>query len=163
MRYKNIYLLLAALFLASMIIFSGCRTHQPTIIEKEVIKYVHSDSVRYIDSTVVIPIERFVDIVPQYDTLTLSTTLAKSQSWLDTTNHILRGNIWNLNAIQYQYIEVEKIVKNDSIIEKELPKPYPVVEEKKVIPTFAWICIIWSVLSIVLIGVLVYLKFAKPI
>ena len=151
------------LILWSTLIFCGCKTTTPTVIEKERIVYVHSDSIRYIDSTVVIPIERFVDIVPQYDTLTLSTTLAKSQSWLDTTNHILRGNIWNLNAIQYQYIEVEKIVNNDSIIEKEVPKPYPVVEEKKVIPTFAWICIIWSVLSIVLIGVWVYLKFAKPI
>ena len=148
-----------AILIGLMLLIGGCRTKQPTVIEKERIVYVHSDSTRIKDSTVIIPIERYVDIVPQYDTLLLRTGLAESKSWLDTSNHILRGNIKNLKAIEYKYIEREHIIYQDSIVERQVPQPYPVIEEKRYIPTFAWICIVWAAISIVLLGIWLYFKF----
>lgn len=154
---------LFALIFGFIICMAGCKTTTPTVIEKEKIVYVHSDSVRYIDSTIVIPIEVYKDYTGLLDTLYLKTSISESWSAVDTNKMLLVGELKNTKAIQYKYIEVEKIVKNDSIVEVEKPVPYPVVEEKKVIPTFAWICIIWSILSIVLLGVWAYLKFSKPI
>lgn len=162
-RYGSIFKnALVGLFLGSMLIISSCKPQQ-IIVEKEKLVYVHSDSVRYIDSTVLIPKEVYRDYASLLDTLFLKTSISESWSVVDTNQMLLVGEIKNIKAIQIKYIEKEKVIKNDSIIEKEVPKPYPVVEEKKVIPTFAWICIIWSILSIVLLGVWVYLKFAKPI
>lgn len=149
-----------AILIGLVLLLSGCRTHQPTVIEKEKIVYVHSDSTIFKDSTVIIPIERYVDIVPQYDTLLLSTSLAISKSWLDTTNHILRGNIKNLKAVEYKYIEVERVVYNDSIVEKEVPVPYEVEVIKTRIPWWSWVCLCWALLCLVYVGFKIYLKIA---
>ena len=153
------YVALLAIFL----VLSSCRTQPPTIIQKEEVIWTYKDSIVQRDSICYIPIERYVDIVPIYDTLVLSTSIAESRSWVDTSNHILRGVIRNTKAIQYQVKYIEKVVTNDSIVKVDRPIPYPVVEEKRYIPTFAWICIILSILSIILLGVWVYLKFYKPI
>lgn len=160
-NHFNFKMVIAGLFLGLLIIFNGCKTKQ-VVVESENIVYVHSDSTIIKDSTVIIPIERYVDVVPWYDTLVLSTSIAESKSWVDSTNHILRGEIKNLNAVEYKYVEVERIVINDSIVEKQVPIPYPVVEEKNVIPTFAIICICWTVISFIILLGLAYLKFVRP-
>lgn len=161
--YKNIlpFFKKAAmgLFLALAVI--SCRTQPTTVIQKEEIIWTYKDSITTRDSICYIPIERYVDIVPIYDTLVLENSISISRSWADTTNHLLRGELKNKNAIQYQVKYVDRVVKNDSIVEKEVPKPYPVIEEKMYIPTFAWICIVWAAISIVLLGLWLYVKFWK--
>lgn len=148
------------LFLALAVI--SCRTQPPTVIQKEEIIWTYKDSITTRDSICYIPIERYVDIVPIYDTLLLSTSISESRSWVDTTNHILRGELKNKNAIQYQVKYVERVIKNDSIVERKVPQPYPVIEEKIKRPWWAWICLTWTVLCLIFVGFKIYFKFWKP-
>lgn len=144
-KIKN---LIQGLILALCLFFVGCKTQPPTVNQKEEIIWTYKDSIVTKDSVCYIPIERYVDIVPQYDTLYLNSSIAESKSWIDTTNHILRGELKNKNAIQYQIKYVERVVTNDSIVEKEVPKPYPVVEEKIKYPWWAWITLMWFVFTV---------------
>lgn len=130
------------------LIFSGCKTQQPTVVQKEEIIWTYKDSITTRDSIFYIPIERYVDIVPIYDTLVLENSISISRSWADTTNHLLRGELKNKNAIQYQVKYIERVVKNDSIVDKEKPVPYPVVEEKTKYPWWSWITLIWFVFTV---------------
>lgn len=145
----NIKMVIVGLFLGLLMIFNGCKTKQ-IVVERKNVVYVHSDSTIIKDSTVIIPIERYVDIVPWYDTLVLRTSIAESKSWVDSTNHILRGEIKNLNAVEYKYVEIERVVINDSIVEKEVPIPYTVVEEKTKYPWWSWITLAWFIFSMIL-------------
>lgn len=129
----------------------GCRTQPPTQIQKEEVLWIYKDSIVQRDSICYIPIERYVDIVPIYDTLVLENSIAVSHSWVDTTNHLLRGELKNKNAIQYKVKYVERVVNNDSLVYKEVPKPYPVEIVKTHIPSWAWICLAFSTLVILFI------------
>lgn len=150
----------AIIILGIVLGLSGCKPKE-VIVEKEKYIYVTKDSIVNRDSTVYVPVEVYKDY--SLDTLVLKTSLAESKSWLDTNSLYLVGEIRNLKAIQVKYVEVDKWHTKDSIVEKEKPVPYPVVEEKKVIPTFAWLCIVWSIVSLILIGIFIYLKIKKPI
>lgn len=79
------------------------------------IETIYKDSVRYIDS--VIPIERYVDIARDYDTLTLETSQAKAQCWIDSI--FLKGMIENKKIINYKYIDRWNTITNDSIVYKD--------------------------------------------
>lgn len=79
------------------------------------IETIYKDSVRYIDS--VIPVERYVDIVRDYDTLTLETSQAKAQCWVDSI--FLKGMIENKKVINYKYIDRWNTITNDSIVYKD--------------------------------------------
>lgn len=151
MYHFKIKRLLQGLILALCLFFVGCKTQPPTVIQKEEIIWTYKDSIVTKDSVCYIPIERYVDIVPQYDTLYLNSSIAESKSWVDTTNHILRGELKNKNAIQYQIKYVERVVTNDSIVDREVPIPYPVVEEKIKYPWWSWITLAWFIFSMILL------------
>lgn len=107
----------ALLVLVFIIILFGCKSSssvtETTSEVKIETKYI--DSVRYIDS--VIPVERYVDIVRDYDTLTLETRQAKAQCWVDSI--WLRGSIENKKVINYKYIDRWHTETNDSIVYKD--------------------------------------------
>jgi hypothetical protein len=119
------------------------------------IETIYKDSVRYIDS--VIPIERYVDIVKEYDTLTLETSQAKAQCWVDSI--FLKGMIENKKVINYKYIDRWNTIINDSIVYKDnidyietiKYKPNPI---NKVTATI-------SVIFILMLLVLILRKFLK--
>lgn len=103
--------------------------------------------VTIIDSIRIIPVEVVKDIVPQYDTLHLETSLAKSIAYVDTTNHILRGSIENKNDIVYRIKYKDRIVYKDSISVKEVPIPVDKIVYKhywyeKYLIIFSIICLI---------------------
>lgn len=79
------------------------------------IETIYKDSVRYVDS--IIPVERYVDIVRDYDTLTLETSQAKAQCWVDSI--FLKGMIENKKVINYKYIDRWNTITNDSIVYKD--------------------------------------------
>lgn len=147
---------LAKMVLLSAIIlffFYGCKPEQ-IIVEKDKLVYVTKDSIVHRDSTVYVPVEVYKDYA--LDTLVLRTSLAESKSWLDTSSAYLVGEIRNLKALEVKYIEVDKWHIKDSIVEKEVPKPYPVVEYKVKRPWWAWVCLTWTIISIASIGWSVY-------
>ena len=113
----------------------GCASQKSVVVQsKEEVKTILRDSVVIRDSIVITPIERIVDIVPQYDTLHLQTSLAKSKAWVDTTTHSLRGEITNKEQTQNKNrIEVKYVNRVDSVfIEKPIPYPNPVPYVPKV-------------------------------
>ena len=111
--------LVALLLLGYIFILFSCksvsRVTETTSNEK--IEIVYKDSIRYFDSTVIIPVERYVDIVRSYDTLELETSQAKAQCWVDSI--FLKGMIENKKVINYKYIDRWKTITNDSIVYKD--------------------------------------------
>lgn len=151
---KKIYSILILLF------FVGCATTKPNIITpKEEIKITLRDSVVIKDSVVIIPIERIVDIVPQYDTLHLQTSLAKSKAWVDTTTHSLRGEIINKQQNQQkEHIEIRYIEKIDTI---KIVEPIPYPEPEPYVPKIYKYSMGFSIIVIVVLGVLIFLKIKR--
>ena len=105
------------LVLSYIFILFGCKNVSEVTrdISDVKIETIYKDSVRYIDS--VIPVERYVDIVRDYDTLTLETSQAKAQCWVDSI--FLKGMIENKKVIKYKYIDRWHTITNDSIVYKD--------------------------------------------
>lgn len=122
-------------FITIILLTTACATQKSVVVQsKEEVKTILRDSLIIRDSVVITPIERIVDIVPQYDTLHLQTSLAKSKAWVDTTTHSLRGEITNKEQTQNKNrIEVRYVNRIDSVfIEKPIPYPNPVPYVPKV-------------------------------
>ncbi len=109
--------LVTLLVLSYIFICQSCKSASSvTKTTSEVkIETIYKDSIRYVDS--VIPIERYVDIVREYDTLTLETSQAKAQCWVDSI--FLKGIIENKKVINYKYIDRWHTITNDSIVYKD--------------------------------------------
>lgn len=123
---------------------------------------VVKDSIRWKDSTVLVPIpvERYVDVVRQYDTLKLESTLARSVSYVDTLTHTLKGTLTHKpesvkTIIKYK----DRIVTEyrDSISIKEVPVEVEVIKTK--VPSWCWWLLVFNVLVLLVFAVRLYLKF----
>ena len=148
------------LFIIFLLTFIGCSTtrYAPVKeIEKEVINY--KDSIRIRDSIVVIPVERIVDIVPQYDTLKLETTQAKAKAYVDTTLHLLRGSIENKDKAKTEVREVIRFVDRTDTVYVEKPVPYEVEKRVRYVPAFFKFTALFFVGVILLIIIRIVLKY----
>ena len=138
------------LIIPQILIICGCSPKHIPIKEEVIYTYKDSTVINTIDSIKIIPVERVVDLVPVYDTLYLSTSLAESKSYVDTVNHILRGEIANKNTfsqhIKYEW--KEHVEYKDSLVYE--PQPYPVeVKVKNKTNGFLLGWFICSILAIV--------------
>ena len=125
------------------------------------INYIDSTVVNVRDSIVLIPIERIVDVTAQYDTLYLSTTIAESKAYVDTTLHLLKGEIHNKDTYQFK----ERVEYVDRVIEKtdSVYVEKPIIQEKvkyKTIPLFWW-SLGLNAVFILLLGAYIYAKIKK--
>lgn len=107
----------ALLLVGLLIILFSCKSISSVTetTSNEKIEIVYKDSIRYFDSTVIVPVERYVDIVRNYDTLELETSQAKARAWVDSI--FLRGEIENKSIVQYKY--VGKSHTKDSLVGKD--------------------------------------------
>lgn len=143
-----------------ILLSSSCSTIKYVPIQNDTVINVR-DSIVWHDSTIVnyITKERVVDIVPQYDTLHLETDFAKAMSYVDTTKHILRGQIENKPQTPIK----TKIQWQDRIIEKEVIKevevPVEVEVEKEIIPKWCWYSVIFNLIVLFIISIRIYRKF----
>lgn len=138
----------------------GCSTTRYATVsgvEKEVTNY--KDSIRIKDSIVVIPVERIVDIVPQYDTLKLETTQAKAKAYVDTTLHLLRGSIENKDKAKTEVREVIKFVERTDTLYIKEPVPYEVEKRVRYVPSFFKFTALFFVGVILLIIIRIVLKY----
>ena len=145
-KHFNIFLFIILIFT-----FMGCSTtrYVPVKeIEKEVTN--HKDSIRIRDSIVVIPVERIVDIVPQYDTLKLETTQARAKAYVDTTLHLLRGSIENKDKAKTEVREVVKFVEKIDTLYIDKPVPYEVEKQVRYVPAIYKLSLIFMIATIVL-------------
>ena len=132
----------------------GCRVIKEIPVETKIV-YEYRDSTIIKDSVRVVelPVERITDIKPIYDTLELETSLAASKTWLDTTFHMLRGEIHNKPQASLPTPYEEHIVYKDSIVTKEVPVEVEVV--KTVHPKYEiWL---WSWLVLSVIGIAAFI------
>ena len=145
-----------------ILLLSSCSTIKYVPIKNYTATNV-KDSIVWHDSTIVnyITKERVVDIVPQYDTLLLETDYAKSMSYVDTTHHVLRGEIENKDTVPIK----TEIKWKEKIIEKEIIKevgvPVEVLVEKKIIPKWCWFSVIFNMIVLFYIIVKIYFVFKK--
>ncbi len=147
--------------LTGALLLVACSPTKNLPVEKEIIRYV--DSVRYEvrDSVVEVPVERVVDVVPLYDTLRLETSVAEAEAYVDTVFHALRGNIRNKSQILRETIRTTEVEYRDSVVYREVPVPYEVEREVKVVPKF-YRFLAWYALGVTLIiMVLMFLIFKK--
>ena len=148
-------------FFALLPLVFGCKTIQYVPVEHT--EYVHQlDSVYFRDTVI------HYQTVPEYvrdyrgltDTLVLTTSLAESRAWVDTTRNILAGDIRNLEKLIDIPVQVkEKVVVRDSIVYQDKPVPVEVV--KTVHPGYEKWLWIWCIVSALLIGLWAYFKFLK--
>ena len=125
-------------FLTVLILFclllSGCGTT----------KYVPVKETEYVRDTVIlkadtvkltIPVEKIVEVVPQFDTLRMETSVAKAMAYADTATGTLKGKIENKPYEQKKEIQhTEKIRTVEKRV--EVPVPFEVVKTK--VPRWAW-------------------------
>ena len=148
------------LFILFLLSFIGCSTTRYVPIkesEREVVNY--KDSVRIRDSIVVTPIERIVDIVPQYDTLKLETTQARAKAYVDTTLHLLRGSIENKDKSKTEVREVIRFVERTDTLYIEKPMPYEVEKRVRYVPAFFKFTALFFVGVILLMIIRIVLKY----
>ena len=142
----------------------GCGTthHLPT--EDTHVTTIIKDSIRWKDSTIYVqvPVERYVDVVPVYDTLKLESTLARSVSYVDTTTHTLKGKLEQTGDVKTVIKYKDRIVTEyrDSISIKEIPVEVEV--PVRYAPKFYKFTLVWFILSILALAGIAYLKFVKP-
>lgn len=115
--------------------------------------------IHIVDSVRIIPKEVIKDVVPQYDTLVMETSMAKSVSYVDTTTHTLKGTLNNKSGVTEKIVYKDKLVYKDSIQIKEIPYPVEVTKEVTKYPKTYWWFMAISILAVVYLGVKLYLKF----
>lgn len=158
MKRFNIFLFI--IYIIFLLSFIGCSTTRYATVsgvEKEVTNY--KDSIRIRDSIVVIPIERIVDIVPQYDTLKLETTQARAKAYVDTTLHLLRGSIENKEQAKTEVREVVKFVERTDTLYIEKPVPYEVEKKVRYVPAIYKLSLIFMIATVVLVIIRLILKY----
>ena len=129
-------------------------------VPREEIHYVQKDSIilKIVDSVRYIPVERYVDIIPEYDTLKLETSLAQAQAFVDTNTHTLKGKIENKKGVEKCVKIVEKYVEKCDTIFVKVPVTVEVIKEKKVVPKFFWYLLGFVALVALVYAVKIYLK-----
>lgn len=125
-RMRRIIVLIISLLCLAV----SCKTIQYIPIKGDT-QIEYRDTTIWRDSLIYTPIEVVKEIVPELDTLYMSTSLAEASAYVDTTNRVIRGIIKNKKGITEQIKWREKIVYRDSISTQEVPVPVEVVKEVK--------------------------------
>ena len=118
--------------------------------------------VHQVDSVVYIPKEVIKDIVPVYDTLKMSTSMAEAEAYVDTTTHTLKGSLNNKQGTTTKIKYVDRIQYRDSIQIKEVPIPVKVEKEVKIHPWYERILWVMSAIGLIFM-VLLTLKIYRKI
>lgn len=141
-----------------MLSIGGCGTTKIIPVEnKEITKVEVRDSIVYRDTTIYIPQERIVEVVPQLDTLRMEIETAEAKAYLDTDMLMLRGELKSKRATQKEYIERIEIRERTDTVYVERPQPYEV--PKPYIPKWCWWSLIINIVGVLLVAFKLYLKF----
>lgn len=133
--------------------FTACTTIK--YIPVETVKEVHiRDSVYLRDTLIKVELEkaRLSDFVDVGDTLVLTTDLARSTAFVDSTSGKLKGTLENIKKYAEKPVQVkEKIVYRDSVVTKEVPVE---VQVEKIVKRTPWIMKVLSGIGIIALGLL---------
>lgn len=116
-------------FLISLLLIISCSITKPLLTDNTTVNVRDSIIIHQVDSIVYHPKERIVDIVPVYDTLKMSTSIADAKAYVDTTTHTLKGSLKNKQGTTTKIKYVDRVQYRDSIQIKEVPYPVEVTKE----------------------------------
>jgi hypothetical protein len=152
--------LLKFILIYGLFLLCGC-TKTVYIPTETIYKTEVRDSIIYLKDTieVKIPEEKIVEVLPEIDTSFLETNIASSTAYLDRDNKTLHHTLENKPTSLKTVIDTVVVTK---IVKEYLEKPIITEVEKEIpyVPVFAWICIIYSILSI---GIKIYRLFRNVI
>ena len=135
--------------LAALVFLAGCATIRYVPIKET--QYVSVRDTTYLRDTLVrVELEkaRLADFVDLGDTLVLSTDLARSTAFLDTTSGKLKGTLENTLKYVEKPVQIrERLVYRDSVEVREVP--VEVEKPVKYVPKFWKIFGILGILSLV--------------
>lgn len=147
--------------LLSIVLFiSSCGSPKYIYVQGET-KVEYRDSTVYKDSVVYVPVEKVVEVVPVMDTLSMETSIAKAEAYVDTSLMQLRGKIENKSGKVYEIRYRDRTVIRDSIVYE----PYPVeVEVERVVYKRHWydkMSYFLSFILVVVIGIKIWRLYGK--
>lgn len=146
-----------------LLLLVGCgHTKYIPTKEETIVHYI--DSIAWHDSTIFHHVykEHYKDYAGPKDTLSLETEYSRFKAWNDSTANVINGEAENKDIdIPVQFKWKEKLVYKDSLVYVDKPYPVEVPKEIKYIPDFCKFTITWFILSIIYIGIRIYLKFKK--
>ena len=138
-------------FLTVLILFflllSGCGTT----------KYVPVKETEYVRDTVIlkadtvkltIPVEKIVEVVPQFDTLRMETSVAKAEAYLDTLTQTLKGQLKNKKTELKKEIQT---VEKTKFVERKVEVPVEVIKWKYRIPHWVWFSLGFNLLFLLIL------------
>lgn len=128
---------------------------------KDQINIRDSIAIHQVDSVVYIPKEVIKDIVPVYDTLKMSTSMAEAEAYVDTITHTLKGSLKNKQGTTTKIKYIDRVQYRDSIQIKEVPIPVEIEKEIKIHPWYErilWIMSAIGLIFLVLLGFKIYRK-----
>ena len=117
----------------------------------------------YVDSTIYhidtvfvrVPKETVIDYVDWLDTLKMQSSLVDVQTYLDTSNRLLKGKLTHKDTtLAKEVLWKERIVYQDSISVKEIPKEIPVT------PKWSWYSLVGNFVLLILAGLLIKRKWS---
>lgn len=148
-------------FLTVLILFclllSGCRAT----------KYVPVKETEYVRDTVIlkadtvrltIPVEKIVEVVPQFDTLRMETSVAKAEAYADTATGTLKGKIENK---PYEKKKETRSTEKIRTVEKRVEVPVEVVKWKYRTPHWVWYSLGFNVLLLFLFILILGIKIKR--
>lgn len=144
-----VFVALAAIFLIFLV---GCKTQHTAIKEETVTRYIDSTIWHTDTNFFEIPVEIYRDYTGLLDTLRLENKYSIAWSAVDTNNMILLGELKSKNVkVPVEYKWKERIIYQDTTIFKEKEIPVPVEKEvvKTKYPWWSWICLTWTIISLI--------------
>lgn len=152
------------LFIALVLLLClvGCSTIKEVPVNT-VEKVVVRDTTIYVKDTIKVEVPKQVvkEVIPQLDTSILSTSVAESIAYLDTTKRSIYHKLTQKGHIPIIYDTLVKVQYVDKYINKEIP--IEVVKEVKYIPEWCWYSLIANIVFILLIAFRIYLRFKRVV
>lgn len=148
-------------FLLSIILLAmtACSTIKYVPV-KEYVTVTETQTEYLRDTLVQVQIEKeyIRDYAGLLDTLRMETAYSKFVAFVDTSEVKLSGTARNKseNVINVPVQVKEKVIVRDSLVYKDVPVPVEVV--KTVHPKYEWALWVWGIVSLLVLGFLLYRK-----
>lgn len=146
------------LILGILVFLTACTTIKyvpimgETIVKDSIIVETRIDTLK-----IQLPPEKVRDWTGLLDTLNMETRYAQSKSWVDTTKGILAGELVTKDTPVDAYVPSTSSTQvRDSIVYRDVPVEVEVV--KTVHPKYEIYLLIWSILSLIGFGLIIYKK-----
>lgn len=148
----------------SVLLSVGCTKTIYVPVERTEYVAVHDTTrIHTTDTLVKVPEFHLSDYAGLRDTLTLSSSLTTSRSWVDTVGLVLRGELEQTGSLPVQVRWKERVVWRDSIRTEDKPYPVEVTKEVRYVPWYFKALSFVGLIALLVAGIWVYRKIRLPV